>query len=89
LLSIIPIFSFLAPLDPAFFDLLFRCGIWRFWALVFVRFKNIYPAVLILLVSYILKRIKIDVISKIVRFVPKIVEEVDEISFSILIICNL
>jgi hypothetical protein len=36
-----------------------------------------------------LKRIEIDVIGKIVRPISKVIEEVDEVLSSILIICNL
>jgi hypothetical protein len=89
LLSVISVFSFLALLDPAFFNSLFECGIWRFWILIFVRSKNVCSIVLILLISYVLKRIEIDIVDKIVRPVPKIIEEISEILSSISIIYNL
>jgi hypothetical protein len=43
----------------------------------------------ILLVSYVLKRVEIDVVGKIVRPVPKAVEEVGGVSSSISITCDL
>jgi hypothetical protein len=80
---------FLAPLDPAFFNSLFAYRIWRLWILILLRFRDVYRAAWILLISYMLKRIEIDVISKIVRPISKVVEEIGEVLSSISITYNL